>query len=95
MKTEGYIKETLIDVASNVEYKYIENEGDFQKKMLFADKFGGEKSCPKHAATASGFTANDYPYIHHICTGKGKWLDCVYVIGGLYTCDDFIFFAKR
>lgn len=43
MSTEKYIKQTLLDLSSRVEYKYIENEGDFQKKLVFAEKFGGSR----------------------------------------------------
>lgn len=43
MSTEKYIKQTLLDLSAKVEYKYIENEGDFQKKLLFAEQFGGKR----------------------------------------------------
>lgn len=40
-RTTKYIKKTVIDCASRVEYKYIENEGDFREKLEFAERFGG------------------------------------------------------
>lgn len=40
-RTTKYIKKTVIDCASRVEYKYIENEGDFREKLEFAKMFGG------------------------------------------------------
>lgn len=40
-RTIKYIKKTVIDCASRVEYKYIENEGDFRDKLEFAEMFGG------------------------------------------------------
>jgi ATP-binding cassette subfamily B protein len=42
-RTTKYIKKTIIDCASKVEYKYIENEGDFREKLLFAEMFGGAR----------------------------------------------------
>lgn len=42
-KTEEYIKQTLIDISSSVEYQYIENQDDFQQKLLFAERFGGNR----------------------------------------------------
>ncbi|CAG7645069.1 ABC transporter ATP-binding protein [Paenibacillus allorhizosphaerae] len=42
-RTTKYIKKTIIDCASRVEYKYIENEGDFREKLAFAEMFGGSQ----------------------------------------------------
>lgn len=41
LRTVAYIKKTMIRCTSEVEYKYIENEGDFRDKLLFAENFGG------------------------------------------------------
>ncbi len=43
LRTVAYIKKTIIDCTSRVEYKYIENEGDFRDKLLFAEEFGGHR----------------------------------------------------
>lgn len=40
-QTVKYIKKTIIDCASSVQFKYIENEGDFREKILFAEQAGG------------------------------------------------------
>jgi ATP-binding cassette subfamily B protein len=40
-RTVKYIKKTLIDCTSRVQYKYIENEGDFRNRILFAEQAGG------------------------------------------------------
>lgn len=40
-QTMKYIKRTIIDCTSHVEYKYIENEGDFRDRLLFAEQEGG------------------------------------------------------
>lgn len=40
-QTMRYIKKTIIDCASKVQYKYIENEDDFRDKLAFAEMFGG------------------------------------------------------
>ncbi len=40
-RTVGYIKKTIIDCSSSVQYKYIENEGDFRDRILFAEQAGG------------------------------------------------------
>lgn len=40
-RTVKYIKKTIIDCASSVQFKYIENEGGFREKILFAEQAGG------------------------------------------------------
>jgi ATP-binding cassette subfamily B protein len=42
-RTTKYIKKTVMDCANRVEYKYIENEGDFREKLAFAEMFGGSQ----------------------------------------------------
>lgn len=42
-RTTKYIKSTIISCTSQVEYKYIENEGDFRDKLAFAEMFGGSQ----------------------------------------------------
>ncbi len=41
--TAKYIKKTMIDCTAHVEYKYIDNAGDFREKLAFAEMFGGER----------------------------------------------------
>ena len=43
MHTVAYIKKAIINCTSRVEYKYIENEGDFRDKLLFAESYGGQR----------------------------------------------------
>lgn len=42
-RTTRYIKETIIDSSSQVQYKYVENEGDYRDKLEFAEMFGGSQ----------------------------------------------------
>lgn len=43
LHTVAYIKKAIINCTSRVEYKYIENEGDFRDKLLFAESYGGQR----------------------------------------------------
>ncbi|MCK9525538.1 MAG: ATP-binding cassette domain-containing protein [Limnochordia bacterium] len=43
MHTVAYIKKAIINCTSRVEYKYIENEGDFRDKLLFAQGYAGQR----------------------------------------------------
>lgn len=38
-----FIEKTVIDCAASVEYKYIENEGDFHKQLSFMELYGAER----------------------------------------------------
>jgi len=38
-----FIKKTIMDCASRVQYKYIENEKSFREKLEFAENFGGRQ----------------------------------------------------
>jgi len=42
-RTTRYIKKKIIESASSVEYKYIENEGDYRDKLAFAEMSGGSQ----------------------------------------------------
>ncbi|WP_284645429.1 ABC transporter ATP-binding protein [Paenibacillus silviterrae] len=41
--TTKYIKNAIMECASRVQYKYIENDGDFREKLAFAEMFGGAR----------------------------------------------------
>ncbi|TCZ77842.1 ABC transporter ATP-binding protein [Paenibacillus albiflavus] len=42
-RTTRYMKKKIIESASSVEYKYIENEGDYRDKLAFAEMSGGSQ----------------------------------------------------
>jgi ABC-type multidrug transport system fused ATPase/permease subunit len=44
LHTTMYIKKTIIDCTSRVEYKYIENESDFRDRLLFVENYSGEQA---------------------------------------------------
>jgi ABC-type multidrug transport system fused ATPase/permease subunit len=43
LKIEKYIKKTILQLKSEVKYKYIENADDFQKKIAFAEQHAGAR----------------------------------------------------
>jgi len=40
-RTVKYIKRTIIDCTSRVQYRYLDNEADFRNRLLFAEQEGG------------------------------------------------------
>ena len=43
IKMNHFIEQSVMECSASVEYKYIENEGDFQSRLSFMERYGAEK----------------------------------------------------